>query len=67
MYLQTFYTQTPIGDIFKKVLVSVFTPSIDDTRVENVRRRLAFQESRTCLLEERSRRTCRRELVRWRH
>ena len=54
--------------IFKKVLVSVFTPSIDDTRVENVRLRLAFQESRTCLLEERSHRTtCRREIVRWRH
>ena len=44
--------------IFKKVLVSVFTPITDDTRVENVRLRLAFQESRTCMLEERSQRTC---------
>ena len=61
-------THKLLRDIFKKVLISVFPPSIDDTRVENVRRRLAFQESRTCLLEERSHRTtCRREVVRWRH
>ena len=60
-------THKLLRDIFKKVLISVFTPSIDDTRVENVRLRLAFQESRTCLLEERSHRTCRREVVRWRH
>ena len=60
-------THKLLRDIFKKVLVSVFTPSIDDTRVENVRLRLAFQESRTRLLDERSHRTCRREIVRWRH
>ena len=61
-------THKLLRDIFKKVLISVFPPSIDDTRVENVRRRLAFQESRTCLLEERSHRTtCRREIERWRH
>ena len=60
-------THKLLRDIFKKVLVSVYTPSMDDTRVENVRRRLAFQESRTCLLEERSHRTRRREVVRWRH
>ena len=61
-------THKLLRDIFKKVLVSDFTPSIDDTRVENVRLRLAFQESRTCLLDERSHRTtCRREIVRWRH
>ena len=60
-------THKLLRDIFKKVLVSVFTSSIDDTRVENVRLRLAFQESRTCLLDERSHRTCRREIERWRH
>ena len=61
-------THKLLRDIFKKVLVSVFTPITDDTRVENVRLRLAFQESRTCLLDERSHRTtCRREIVRWRH
>ena len=35
-------THKLLRDIFKKVLVSVFTPSIDDTRVEYVRVRLAF-------------------------
>ena len=45
------FTQKLLRVIFKKVLVSVFTPSIDDTRVENARLRLAFQESRTCLLD----------------
>ena len=58
------FTQKLLRVIFKKVLVSVFTPSIDDTRVENVRLRLAFQESHTCLLDEQSHRTCRREIVR---
>ena len=36
-------THKLLRDIFKKVLVSVFTPSIDDT--------LAFGESRTRLLD----------------
>ena len=36
------FTQKLLRGIFKKVLVSVFTPSIDDTRVEYVRVRLAF-------------------------
>ena len=35
-------THKLLRDIFKKVLVSVFTPITDDTRVENVRVRLAF-------------------------
>ena len=61
-------THKLLRDIFKKVLVSVFTPSIDDTRVECVRLRLAFQESRIRVLDERSHRTtCHREIVRRRH
>ena len=36
------FTQKLLRVIFKKVLVSVFTPITDDTRVKYVRRRLAF-------------------------
>ena len=57
-------THKLLRDIFKKVLVSVFTPSIDDTRVKYARLRLAFQESCTRLLDRRSRLTRRRKAVR---
>ena len=48
----------------KKVLVGVVAPSIDDTRVKYARLRLAFQESCTRLLDERSHLTRRRKVVR---
>ena len=68
LYIYKQCTHKILRDIFKKVLVSVFTPSIDDTRVEYVRIRLAFQESRTRVLDERSHRTTRRrDIERWRH
>jgi hypothetical protein len=43
--------------MFDKVLVGVFTTSIDDTRVKYVRLRLSFQEPCTRLLDERSHHT----------
>ena len=50
-----------------KVLVGVVAPSIDDTRVKYARLRLAFQESCTRLLDERSHLTRRRKVVRRRN